>query len=167
MWCVHHVIVIILWAGSAKVGIVSPSTQGQPPYLHIKQVERGDVIGIPKGVVFWWYNDGDEQHRVLCVEDTNLGVDQQDGVQVNQFVIWLISYTFMCIIIYIVILTLTFSKNANARTSTLVWLVVTTRLLLIQATKVIIQKKIMDLDPFCMALVVMCWHQFGVSRKAS
>ena len=51
---------------------------------YVRRVERGDVIAIPKGVTFWWYNDGDEQHRVLCVEDTNLGVYQQYGVQVNQ-----------------------------------------------------------------------------------
>ena len=51
---------------------------------YVRRVERGDVIAMPKGVTFWWYNDGDDQHHVLCVEDIDLGVDLQYGVQVNQ-----------------------------------------------------------------------------------
>mgnify|MGYP002776953504 CR=1 FL=1 len=61
------------------------SIQSRVWQTYVRRVERGDVIAIPKGVTFWWYNDGDDQHRVLCVEDTNLGVDQQYSVQVNQF----------------------------------------------------------------------------------
>ena len=36
----------------------------------IRRVERGDVIVIPKGVVFWWYNDGFGRHRIFSASDT-------------------------------------------------------------------------------------------------
>jgi quercetin dioxygenase-like cupin family protein len=42
--------------------------------MHIKQVEKGDVVGIPKGVVFWWYNDGDSVHRIFSASDSSAGV---------------------------------------------------------------------------------------------
>ena len=34
-----------------------------------RRVERGDVIALPKGTIYWWYNCGKEVHRVLCAAD--------------------------------------------------------------------------------------------------
>ncbi|MCO5608542.1 hypothetical protein L7F22_062753 [Adiantum nelumboides] len=39
------------------------------------EIAKGDVIALPKGTVYWWYNDGNGCHRVLCVSDTRFGAN--------------------------------------------------------------------------------------------
>lgn len=60
--------------GTGKLGVVTPSEGG---LLHstIRRVQQGDVVAIPKGVVFWWYNDGYGEHRIFCASDTSGGVN--------------------------------------------------------------------------------------------
>jgi hypothetical protein len=36
----------------------------------IRRVERGDVVVIPEGVAFWWYNDGFGAHKIFSASDT-------------------------------------------------------------------------------------------------
>ncbi|KAI5080515.1 hypothetical protein GOP47_0003698 [Adiantum capillus-veneris] len=43
--------------------------------IYIRRVQKGDVVALPKGTIYWWYNEGNERHRVLCAGDTTLGVN--------------------------------------------------------------------------------------------
>ncbi|KAI5076516.1 hypothetical protein GOP47_0008581 [Adiantum capillus-veneris] len=60
--------------GTGKLGVVSLSESGLPQ-SSIRRVEQGDVLAIPKGAVFWWYNDGYGEHRIFCASDTSGGVN--------------------------------------------------------------------------------------------
>ena len=40
---------------------------GSRPY--VRRVEKGDVVALPKGTIYWWYNGGNEVLRVLCAGD--------------------------------------------------------------------------------------------------
>ena len=60
------------WLGCGYMGAVLPSGSGSGivgsrPY--VRRVERGDVVALPEGTIFWWYNCGKEVHRVLCAAD--------------------------------------------------------------------------------------------------
>ncbi|MCO5551588.1 hypothetical protein L7F22_005093 [Adiantum nelumboides] len=60
--------------GTGKLGVVFPSESGLPQ-SSIRRVEQGDVVAIPKGAVFWWYNDGYGEHKIFCASDTSSGVN--------------------------------------------------------------------------------------------
>ena len=58
---------LYFWLGCGYMGVVLPSGSGGRPY--VRRVERGDVVALPKGSIYWWYNGGDEVHRVLIAAD--------------------------------------------------------------------------------------------------
>ena len=39
------------------------------PRPYVRRVEKGDVVALPKGTIYWWYNGGNEVLRVLCAGD--------------------------------------------------------------------------------------------------
>ncbi|KAI5056177.1 hypothetical protein GOP47_0029698 [Adiantum capillus-veneris] len=61
--------------GSGKMGAVIPGAESEYRRTYIRKVQRGDVVALPKGTVYWWYNDGNERHRVLCAGDTSYGAN--------------------------------------------------------------------------------------------
>ena len=63
-----------IWLGCGYMGAVLPSGSGSGSGIigsgpYVRRVERGDVIALPKGTIYWWYNCGKEVHRVLCAAD--------------------------------------------------------------------------------------------------
>ena len=56
------------------MGAVFPGLRGSIAQPYIRQVKKGDVVAIPEGTIYWWYNAGNEVHRVLCAVDTSVGV---------------------------------------------------------------------------------------------
>ncbi|KAH6556791.1 hypothetical protein KP509_1Z155400 [Ceratopteris richardii] len=41
----------------------------------VREVQSGDVVTLPKGTVYWWYNNRNDRLRVLFAGDTSLGVN--------------------------------------------------------------------------------------------
>ena len=60
--------------GCGYMGAVFPGLRGAIAQPYIRQVKKGDVVAIPEGTIYWWYNNGNEVHRVLCAVDTSVGV---------------------------------------------------------------------------------------------
>jgi len=59
--------------GRGMMGAVIPGAQSEFRRTFLRRVEKGDVVALPKGTVYWWYNDGNERHRVFCAGDTTFG----------------------------------------------------------------------------------------------
>ena len=58
--------------GCGYMGAVLPSGSGSGitgPRPYVRRVEKGDVVALPKGTIYWWYNGGKEVLRVLCAGD--------------------------------------------------------------------------------------------------
>lgn len=51
------------------------TVQGEFRRTYVRRVKKGDVIAIPRGTVYWWYNDGNQPHRVLCAGDSTFGAN--------------------------------------------------------------------------------------------
>ena len=56
------------------MGAVLPSGSGSGSGIigsrpYVRRVEKGDVVALPKGTIYWWYNGGNEVLRVLCAGD--------------------------------------------------------------------------------------------------
>lgn len=57
--------------GCGIVGIAYPHKGEFRQKYYVRRVTAGDVIAVPQGVVFWLYNNGKEQQRVMCVSETS------------------------------------------------------------------------------------------------